>query len=160
MKTQCHDVTLGNARDLGKRAAEVASNLGGQSMNDAHEKSRLFIANCSLVLFIAGLLVPFIIAALGLLFDGPKETYHLAFGFGVIAELLALLLGNAASQHLSGKVGKYGAMSIFGLVLVLFLASLLVFVFGSSGEMATPPSPVIAEPQQPEPQPSGEERIP
>jgi hypothetical protein len=133
--------------------ANACPSCGHMTMTHADDKDRLFIANCSLFLFIAGLLVPFIIAVLVLLLEGPKETYLLALGFGFIAELLALFLGNAGGQHFSGKVGKNGAMSIVALLLVLFFAALISW-FGD-----VPPSPSV-RPEQPEDQPSGDERIP
>jgi hypothetical protein len=86
----------------------------------------LFVARCSLVLFIAGLVVPFVIAGLVVAFSRlpPSDTERtaaiLAVGFGLIAEVLALICGIVGRRHLSGKIGMIGA----AVMLVLVVAAL------------------------------------
>jgi len=116
-------------------------------MNEVSDKGRLFVANCSLFLFIAGLLVPFIIAVLVLLLDGPKlsldtkVTAHvLAVGFGVIAEVLALILGIIGRRHLSGKVGKNGSTSV---LLGAVLAAVGWSFYSSAGSAPPPNGPLV-----------------
>jgi hypothetical protein len=93
-------------------------------MNDAHDTERLFVARCSLVLFVAGLLVPLIIGVVVLALSQPSFSQRaeataafLALGFGLIAEVLALVLGIAGRRHLSGKIGMIGAITIIVMAL-------------------------------------------
>jgi hypothetical protein len=96
-------------------------------MNDADDRERAFVARGSLVLFITGLLVPFIIAVFALGLPDPKLAHEdarnaaaaLAFGFSLTAELLALILGIVGRPHLSGKIGMYGAVVTFLIPLAL-----------------------------------------
>ena len=144
-------------------------------MNDATDKDRLFIAKCSLVLFIVGLLVPFIILVIldfretELASETKQNIQNLAFGFCAIAEVLAVVLGFAGQRHLSGKIGMFGPIVVFVLVIALVIWEFL----GSSGpqEFDAPSPPVVAEelppkglpvepPVQPEEQPRGDEQAP
>jgi len=100
-------------------------------MNAANDRERLFIGRCALVLFIAGLLLPFIIGGLLLTFGGMYLSlgteivdFYLCLGFGFIAELLALALGIVGRRHLSGKVGMYGATVVCALA-VTYVGALL-----------------------------------
>lgn len=96
-------------------------------MNDAKDQERMFVARCSLVLFSTGLLVPFIIAVIALGLPDPKLSHEdarsaaaaLAFGFGFVAELLALLFGVAGRPHLPARIGMYGAVVTFLIPLVV-----------------------------------------
>jgi hypothetical protein len=93
-------------------------------MNDPNERKHLFAAWCSLVVFIAGLLLPLLIAVVAFALAGPKlsprHTYVLACFFGMIAEVLALIFGNVGRQHLPGKIGMIGSsVLLLGGVLVI-----------------------------------------
>jgi chromate transport protein ChrA len=99
-------------------------------MNDANDRDSRFVARCSLVLFIAGLLVPFIIVVAGFILserapslETEEKSIGLAVGFGVVAEVLALILGIIGRRHLSGNIGMYGSM-------IVLLAALAQYVFG------------------------------
>lgn len=101
-------------------------------MDNEHDKERLFLGRCALILAIGGLLVPFILAVLVLavgganLSPGAKDTaYGLSFGFGLVAELLALILGTIGRRHLSGKTAQVG-------VIVLLVACVVLGVLGSA----------------------------
>jgi O-antigen/teichoic acid export membrane protein len=98
-------------------------------MNESHNAERLFIAACALVLFLAGLLVPLVVAEVIVACSGPNASLTgltasvvLAVAFGFIAEVLALILGILGRQHLSGKIAVIGAVT--GLVLAAVLAVL------------------------------------
>jgi hypothetical protein len=97
-------------------------------MNDANDRERLFVARCSLVLFIAGLLVPLIIAGVGAGFCGGAKTETAAFfsalGLGLIAGVLALVFGILGRRYLSGKIGMIGGALLLMLAL-LVVASLV-----------------------------------
>jgi hypothetical protein len=98
-------------------------------MNESNHRERLFVARCSLVLFIGGLLVPFIIAVMVFAVSGRHLSEDakniagvLAVGFGSIAEILALICGIIGRRHLSGKIGMIGA------IVVLVIAPALAIV--------------------------------
>ncbi len=61
---------------------------------------RRVLALWALALFVVGLLMPFLIALFA-----PSDA---AIGFGVVAELLALLFGTMGWRHLAGKVATIG----------------------------------------------------
>jgi len=99
-------------------------------VDDHNDAERLFVGRCALLLFIGGLLVPFILAVLVLagcgenLSPGAKNTaYGLSFGFGVVAELLALILGTIGRRNLSGRTAQLG-------VVVLLAASAVLSALG------------------------------
>ena len=101
-------------------------------MDDHHDTERLFVGRCALILFIGGLLVPIILAVLVLttggadLSSGARDTaYGLSFGVGLVAELLALILGTIGRRHLSGKTAQVG-------VIVLLVACVVFGVLGSA----------------------------
>jgi hypothetical protein len=64
-------------------------------MENTNDSGKLF-GNLALGLLVAGLLVPFIIAAFA--------SEQLAMGFGVVAMILALVFGIVGWQHKTGKV--------------------------------------------------------
>jgi hypothetical protein len=79
-----------------------------------------------LVLFVAGLLMPFLIATV-ILFLYPENVVgqlaqrpavEFAVGFGLVAELLAVVLGFVARRHISGQIGIAGAITVLLLILV------------------------------------------
>ena len=101
-------------------------------MDDHHDTERLFVGRCALILFIGGLLVPIILAVLVLttggadLSSGARDTaYGLSFGVGLVAGLLALILGTIGRRQLSGKIAQIG-------VIVLRAAWLLMGVVGGA----------------------------
>jgi 4-amino-4-deoxy-L-arabinose transferase-like glycosyltransferase len=108
-------------------------------MNESNDKERLFVARCSLVLFIAGLVVPFVIAGLVVAVSrlSPSDTERiaaiLAVGFGLIAEVLAVICGIFGRRHLSGKIGMIGA----AVIVVLVVLALGLFVGGLRGMIST-----------------------
>ena len=73
-------------------------------MEHTNDSGKLF-GNLALVLLVAGLLVPFIIAAFA--------SEQLAMGFGVVAVILALVFGVLGWKHKPGKV------SVIGVAIVL-----------------------------------------
>lgn len=73
-------------------------------MKEAKRNTQLF-ANLSLGLFIAGLLVPFPLAALG----GPD----IGIGFGVVSELLALVFGIIGWTHTGARVAVISIIILF-----------------------------------------------
>tara|TARA_B100000959_G_C14768615_1_gene536517 strand:+ start:298 stop:657 length:360 start_codon:yes stop_codon:yes gene_type:complete len=73
-------------------------------MEEARSNTRLF-ANLSLGLFIAGLLVPFLLVAIG----GPG----LGIGFGVVSEVLALFFGILGWADKRARVAVIGGMVLF-----------------------------------------------
>ena len=144
-------------------------------MNDANDKDRLFIARCSLVLFIAGLLVPFIILVILALRETrlsaeTKQTATiLAFGFYATAQVLAVVLGFIGQRHLSGRIGMFGPIIVF--VLAFALSTWTYFQSSGPREIKAPPAPTVAEelppreppmqpPVQPEEQPGDDEQVP
>ena len=79
-------------------------------------KGRLRAANCSLVLFILGFLVPLVIF---LAVPKPPDTGTVAFtvisiavGGSLICELLAVVLGIVGWRHVQGKIGTIGSIII------------------------------------------------
>ena len=144
-------------------------------MNDANDKDRLFIARCSLVLFIAGLLVPFIILVIlalreaRLSREAEQTATLLAFGFYAIAHVLAVVLGFLGQRHLSGRIGMFGPIIVF--VLAFAVSTWTYFQSSGPREIKAPPTPTVAEefppgeppmqpPAQPEEQPGGDEDVP
>jgi len=99
-------------------------------MNDSNDKGRMFVANCSLLLFIAGLYVPHFVGGVRSIFSLPVESYIWAVRFGFIAEVMAVILGFFGRRHFVGKVGMYGGMSL----IVLEIASIL-WTYFSTGKI-------------------------
>lgn len=117
-------------------------------MDDHHDTERLFVGRCALILFIGGLLVPFLLAVLVLtaggadLSSGARDTaYALSFGFGLVAELLALILGTIGRRHLSGKTAQVG--------LIVLLAASLVVGASASAVWFVLSRPAKKEPSKP-----------
>ena len=109
-------------------------------MNDASE--RVFVARCSLVLFIVGLLVPFAIARLGAFLDYPAWAPILAFACSLIAEIVGVIFGIIGRRYLSGKVGMIGsavAVLAGGFVLCCVLSQLRFYVSNLTDYNAPPP---------------------
>ena len=73
-------------------------------MDESKSQAGLF-SILSLALFIAGLLVPFLIAAIGGL--------ALGVGFGIVAEALALVFGILGWTHRPAKVAVIGIIVLF-----------------------------------------------
>jgi len=88
-------------------------------MNETKSNDRFF-GNLALVLFVTGLLVPWIIA----LFN-PE----IAAGFGIVAELLALVFGIIGWKQKTGKVAAIGAL----VLVVVAMAAVGVYGFARSG---------------------------
>jgi ABC-type transport system involved in multi-copper enzyme maturation permease subunit len=100
-------------------------------MNNDHDTERLFIGRCALMLFVGGLLIPFILVVLVLALGNPNlssETKYtacgLSLGFGLVAGVLALIFGIIGRRYLSGKTALVG-------VIVWLGAWLLVGALGS-----------------------------
>lgn len=91
-------------RTLTSRAAELDVLEEDKNMEEVKSNTRLF-ANLSLGLFIAGLLVPFILAAIG----GPG----FGIGFGVVSELLALVFGILGWAHTRARVAVISIVVLF-----------------------------------------------
>ncbi len=93
-------------------------------MNDSGKKERVFVARCAFVLFVAGLLVPFLIAT-AILAASPRGRYAerpatlFPLGFGFTAEVLALRWGLIGRRRLSGRIAMMGAITVFLLALVV-----------------------------------------
>jgi hypothetical protein len=96
-------------------------------MDNANDTDRALIARCALWLFIAGLLVPFAIAALIVTFSGTPAAADtaapLALGFGLVCELLALVLGIVGRRYVSGKTGMIGGAATLVLAFVLVVGA-------------------------------------
>ena len=90
-------------------------------MNDANDKDRMFVANCCLFLFIAGLYVPHFIGVVRSIFSLPVESYIWAHRFGFLAEVMAVILGFFGRRHFTGKVGMYGGVSLIALEIASIL---------------------------------------
>jgi len=94
-------------------------------MDDSTSNERLFLGKFALVLFVAGLLMPFLIATVILvssrdaMFFRGAVAVQLALGFGLIAEVLALVLGFFARRRISGQIGMVGAITVFVLIFVM-----------------------------------------
>jgi quinol-cytochrome oxidoreductase complex cytochrome b subunit len=90
-------------------------------MTDTHEQQRDSISKVALVLAIGGVLVPLALAILTFVVpgihisDAQSRTFLIvAVGFGLIAEVFAVVLGVAGWEHLFGKV----AVACAGMVLL------------------------------------------
>ncbi len=94
-------------------------------MANSSSSERLFLGKVALVLFVAGLLVPFLIVTAVLVSSRDAMFFRgalagqLALGFGFIAEVLALVLGFFARRRISGQVGMVGAITVFVLIFVI-----------------------------------------
>jgi hypothetical protein len=101
---------IGRRRHSGKAEMCDAVDIG--------DREHWFIARCSLVLFIAGLLVPLIIGVLLVSLGASDVIYfYTCLGLGFIAEVLALVFGIVGRRRLPGKVGMYGAIVVCALTL-------------------------------------------
>jgi hypothetical protein len=83
------------------------------------------IAWLALGLFMAGLLLPFVIYAIlvsRLLGLAHYQAANVAAGVGAGCELLALMLGLIGLRHLPAKVAAGGAVVVIGLVAFAALA--------------------------------------
>ena len=75
---------------------------------------KTFLAKAALILFIAGLTIPFIIAIFA--------SDDIVMGFGVVSEVLALILGILSWKHVFGKVVTIGVGILIVLACVQFVA--------------------------------------
>ena len=80
-------------------------------MTDTQEHDRESIAKVALLLALGGVLVPLLLSMLALILPGfhlTEDQAHLflyvAVGFGLIAEIFAVVLGVAGWEHLYGKI--------------------------------------------------------
>lgn len=106
-------------------------------MNDSGKKEHVFIARCAFVLFIAGLLVPFLIATAVLAASGrhgyaERPATLLPLGFAFVAQGLALPLGVIGRQRLSGRIATMGAITAFVVALVIVGGMILAFRLGGN----------------------------
>ena len=76
-----------------------------QQIMDTDDKRVL--ARTALVLFVVGLTVPFLIALFA--------SEDVAIGFGIISELLALILGILSWKHTFGKIAVVGVSVLLAL---------------------------------------------
>jgi hypothetical protein len=107
---------IGRRRHSGKAEMCDAVDIG--------DREHWFIARCSLVFFIAGLLVPLIIGVLLVSLGAYDVIYfYTCLGLGFIAEVLALVFGIVGRRRLPGKVGMYGAIVVCVLIF-LYLGTL------------------------------------
>jgi len=97
-------------------------------MNDTNDQQRSSVAKWALFLFIFGLLAPFVLILLVLAFspakrpwDAVEQAVPFAVALGVIAEVLALILGIVGRRHVAGKIAWIGAAVV---VVVAALAAL------------------------------------
>ncbi|MGA2033217.1 MAG: hypothetical protein ABSG68_13245 [Thermoguttaceae bacterium] len=101
-------------------------------MDNVNDTDRAFIARCALGLFIAGLLVPFLIEVMIVTFSGSHAATDtaapLALGFGLICEVLAFVLGIVGRRYASGKTGMIGGATTLVMVLVLVLGAAALFL--------------------------------
>lgn len=95
-------------------------------MNDADDQQRLSVAKWALFLFVSGVLAPFVLILLVLAFSGAKrpwEAVHQALPFavalGLLAEVLALVLGLVGRRYVAGKIAWIGSTAVVGLALVV-----------------------------------------
>ena len=115
-------------------------------MNESNDNDRLFIAKCALILFIMGLLGPFLIAmfivALSPIWTGmagpraAETAAPLAVGFGFLCEVLALVLGIVGRRHASGKIGIFGGLIVLIMAFVMALALVALSAVRYSGAKA------------------------
>jgi hypothetical protein len=136
-------------------------------MSVTDDEDCAFIAKSAFVLFTAGLLLPFAIAAgvfasAGWQMSPPIEStaVSLASGFGFISEILALVFGIAARRMAWGRAALVGAAVT--IVLGVILSAARPFLFSESGLLGRglPPRPkviqsvpVLQKPQLPSPLP-------
>jgi hypothetical protein len=88
-------------------------------MTDTHEQQSDSIARIALLLAIGGLLVPLVLAMLAFVMSGihlsDDQTHlflYVSVGFGMIAEIFAVVLGIAGWEHLYGKVAVGCAITV------------------------------------------------
>ena len=101
--------------------------------------TRLYIARCSLGLFVTGLIGPIVIfwavcswfALTGPMLGHHEDlAYRVAFLFGLASLVLAAVFGVIGRRHRSGKIGMFGAIVIVGLVLSMVAIALLRLAMG------------------------------
>ena len=107
----------------------------GGPVHDSGRQEHVFIARCAFFLFIAGLLVPFLIATVVLATSGRHGYAEvpatlLPLGFAFVAETLALGLGVIGRQRLSGRIATLGAITTFVMALVIVGGVILALRFG------------------------------
>ena len=77
-------------------------------------QDKAFLAKTALILFILGLTIPFIIAIFA--------SDEIAMEFGVVSEVLALVLGILSWRHFFGKVTTIGVGILMALSVVNYVA--------------------------------------
>ena len=94
-------------------------------MNEANDPQRSSVAKSALFLFLFGLLAPPVLILLVLAFSGARppgravdEAAPFAVALGLIAEVLALILGIVGRRYVAGKIAWIGATVVFGLALL------------------------------------------
>jgi len=93
-------------------------------MNEANDPQRSSVAKSALFLFIFGLLAPPVLVLLVLAFSEARppdraveEAAPFAVALGLIAEVLALILGIVGRRHVAGKIAWIGATVVIGLAI-------------------------------------------
>lgn len=91
-------------------------------MSEVNDNGKAFAGIFSAILFVTGLLGPFIMAAAIMCCapdakDLPKAAGVVLLGFGLVAEILALTFGIAGKGHMGGRIGMGGALVVLALVL-------------------------------------------
>jgi hypothetical protein len=81
-----------------------------------HNNDKTFLARAALILFIAGITMPFIIAIFA--------SESIAIGFGLVTEVLALILGVISWKHLFGKIVSIGVCILIAISGVQYIAFL------------------------------------
>jgi hypothetical protein len=96
-------------------------------MNDNQEHHRESIAKIALLLALGGVMVPLLLSMLSVVLPGvhlTNDQAHLflyaSVGFGLIAEIFAVVLGVAGWTHLYGKVAVGCAATVLLLVAGVF----------------------------------------
>ena len=127
-------------------------------MNDTHDQQRSFVARWALFLFIFGLLAPLVLILLVLAFSTAKAPWEavqravpLAIALGLIAEMIALILGIVGRQDVAGKIAWIGSAVVLGLALIV--AGSMLIEDGSAAPPAgkTPTSVRPADAEQAKP---------
>jgi hypothetical protein len=101
-------------------------------MTGTHEQQRDSVAKIAFLLAIGGLLVPLVLAIFAFVMPGihlsDAQNYMflmVAIGFGLIAEVFAVILGIAGWEHLFGKVAV-GCASTVLLLTAGFASTILL----------------------------------
>ena len=85
-------------------------------------KDNIFLAKAALILFLGGITIPFLIAIF--------TDVEIAIGFGVISELLALIIRLISWKHTFGKIAAIGVGSL------LFLSGINFVIYTKANARA------------------------